>query len=290
MPQVFYRFHQGACRDFSGSPDFAPTGQNTGVPGPMYTENSKNAKRLFLSYWVALIAVAALSLPAWHVEGAGACCAGSSETEGVPVTFHIRMCLEGSANATLKGRNIDDQLGDTLTQTGGNFDGTYDTRNLVEGVEYKLTTAVVNAGDEIQTTHIGLDLPDGYYSEIVHYNDTVTTQVDDRNVSREINTKETVEDSWGVVVRRAGSEGGEIPAESFGPFLASVTWGVDLGALPNGQMAGRKLFRGSSYEVIQLLKSKEPEEVAQHFVAKAEEAKSVGTELNSMMLILISSI
>ncbi|MEM8670042.1 MAG: hypothetical protein AAGG48_21120 [Planctomycetota bacterium] len=73
-----------------------------------------------------------------------------------------------------------------------------------------------------------------------------------------------------------------------------VTGIMDYNAIQQLKAADRegtlKLFRGSSYEVIQLLKSKEPEEVAQHFVAKAEEAKSVGTELNSMMLILISSI
>ena len=34
-----------------------------------------------------------------------------------------------------------------------------------------------------------------------------------------------------------------------------------------------KMFRGSSYEVIQFLKTGEPEAAARHLVAKAEEAK-----------------
>ena len=36
------------------------------------------------------------------------------------------------------------------------------------------------------------------------------------------------------------------------------------------------LFRGSSYEVIQLLKTDEPEDVASHLVAKWEEARQAG--------------
>lgn len=50
-----------------------------------------------------------------------------------------------------------------------------------------------------------------------------------------------------------------------------------------------KLFGGSSYEVIQLLKNCEPEEAAQHLVAKAEEAKQQGSDSGAAMLILIST-
>ena len=51
-----------------------------------------------------------------------------------------------------------------------------------------------------------------------------------------------------------------------------------------------KLFRGSDYEVIQLLKTSEPEVAARYLVAKAEEAKNDGTDLGAAMLIMITSI
>jgi len=51
-----------------------------------------------------------------------------------------------------------------------------------------------------------------------------------------------------------------------------------------------KLFRGSSYEVIQLLKTNEPEDAARYLVAKAEEAKQDDTNFVAAILIMISSI
>ena len=50
-----------------------------------------------------------------------------------------------------------------------------------------------------------------------------------------------------------------------------------------------KLFSGSSYEVLQLLKTCEPDDAARHLVAKAEEAKQQGTDCGAAMLILIST-
>lgn len=50
-----------------------------------------------------------------------------------------------------------------------------------------------------------------------------------------------------------------------------------------------KLFSGSSYEVIQLLKTCEPEDAARHLVAKANDAKQQATDTGSAMLSLISS-
>ena len=52
-----------------------------------------------------------------------------------------------------------------------------------------------------------------------------------------------------------------------------------------------KLFRGSSYEVIQLLKTGEPEDAAGYLVAKAEEAKKDDTDCGmAMVMIMITSI
>ena len=48
-----------------------------------------------------------------------------------------------------------------------------------------------------------------------------------------------------------------------------------------------KLFRGSSYEVIQMLKTGEPEDVARHLVAKAEEVKKAISNDNSNYLAAI---
>ena len=51
-----------------------------------------------------------------------------------------------------------------------------------------------------------------------------------------------------------------------------------------------KLFRGSSYELIQLLKTAEPEDAARYLVAKAKEAKNDDTGLEAAILIMISVI
>ncbi|KAA5538512.1 hypothetical protein FYK55_27620 [Roseiconus nitratireducens] len=52
-----------------------------------------------------------------------------------------------------------------------------------------------------------------------------------------------------------------------------------------------KLFRGSSYEVIQLLKTGEPEEVARYLVTKAGEAKkNYDPDFGTAILIAISSL
>jgi hypothetical protein len=48
-----------------------------------------------------------------------------------------------------------------------------------------------------------------------------------------------------------------------------------------------KLFRGSSYEVIQLLKTGEPEDAARYIVAKAEEAKKEDTDCGEAMLVIM---
>ena len=50
-----------------------------------------------------------------------------------------------------------------------------------------------------------------------------------------------------------------------------------------------KLFSGSSYEVIQLLQTFEPEDAARRLVAKAKDAKQQATDSGAAMLILISS-
>ena len=44
-----------------------------------------------------------------------------------------------------------------------------------------------------------------------------------------------------------------------------------------------KLFRGSSYEVIQLPKAGEPEDAARYLVAQAEKAKNDGADIQSTM-------
>lgn len=51
-----------------------------------------------------------------------------------------------------------------------------------------------------------------------------------------------------------------------------------------------KLFRGSGYELIQLLKTGEPEDVARYLVAKAEEVKKGNPSFELAALIMISSI
>lgn len=48
-----------------------------------------------------------------------------------------------------------------------------------------------------------------------------------------------------------------------------------------------KLFRGSSYEVIQLLKTAEPEDAARDLVAKAKEARNDLEALNLIIMLLI---
>ena len=50
-----------------------------------------------------------------------------------------------------------------------------------------------------------------------------------------------------------------------------------------------KLFRGSSYEMIHLLKTGEPEDAARYLVAKAGEAKQDDTSLEAAILLMISS-
>ena len=50
-----------------------------------------------------------------------------------------------------------------------------------------------------------------------------------------------------------------------------------------------KMFRGSSYEVIQLLKTGEPEDAARYLVAKAEEAKKDDTNFEMMAISIMIS-
>ena len=50
-----------------------------------------------------------------------------------------------------------------------------------------------------------------------------------------------------------------------------------------------KLFRGSGYEVIQLLKTGEPEDVARYLVAKAAEAKKDDANFEAAILLMINS-
>lgn len=59
-----------------------------------------------------------------------------------------------------------------------------------------------------------------------------------------------------------------------------ITGIMDYKAIQQLKIADRDttlhLFRGSNYEVIQLLKTSEPEDVASHLVAKWEEARQAG--------------
>ncbi len=50
-----------------------------------------------------------------------------------------------------------------------------------------------------------------------------------------------------------------------------------------------ELFRGSSYEVMQLLETAEPEDVARYFTSKAEEAKKGCSGLEAAIFLMISS-
>ena len=51
-----------------------------------------------------------------------------------------------------------------------------------------------------------------------------------------------------------------------------------------------KLFRGSNYEVIQLLKNDEPEVVAQNLVAMAEEAKKASEDTAVALQLMVNCI
>ena len=73
-----------------------------------------------------------------------------------------------------------------------------------------------------------------------------------------------------------------------------ITGIMDYDAIQQLKVADRddtlKLFRGSSYEVIQLLQTGEPEDAARHLVSKAGEAKQNDDSLDAAILIMISSI
>jgi hypothetical protein len=71
-----------------------------------------------------------------------------------------------------------------------------------------------------------------------------------------------------------------------------ITGMLDYQAIQQLKVADRedatKLFHGSGVEAIQLLKTAEPEEVAQYFVAKAEEVNVHGASLGEIILALSS--
>ena len=72
-----------------------------------------------------------------------------------------------------------------------------------------------------------------------------------------------------------------------------ITGIMDYKAIQQLKVADRddtlKLFRGSGYEVIQLLKTGEPEDVARYLVAKAKEAMNDNTNLETAVVLMISS-
>ena len=73
-----------------------------------------------------------------------------------------------------------------------------------------------------------------------------------------------------------------------------ITAMMDYNAIQQLKRADRegalKLFSGSGYEIIQLLKSEEPELVAQRLVAAAQAAQGDQATLQAATLIMITSI
>ncbi|MCA9107103.1 MAG: hypothetical protein KDA83_16915 [Planctomycetales bacterium] len=73
-----------------------------------------------------------------------------------------------------------------------------------------------------------------------------------------------------------------------------ITGIMDYKAIQQLKAADRegtvKLFRGSSFEVTQLLRTAEPEEAARYFVTKATEAKQDSNDLLAAISLMISSL